>query len=599
MDPVLQGEAQRRLTLRPALPLMITFMLALSGIAWVPGADAFHPYGDFTYAPSSPKPNETIQFTDQSNGAGVIVNWTWDFGDGNVSYVQHPTHSYPAEGDYTVLMTPRDDWGEIGSTATKIVSVAYADPTASFTHTPDAPSTADQVDFTDTSTDLDHDLVNWTWDLGDGNSSYEQHPNHTYAAAGDYTVALTVTDTRGGSGTTNQIVSVSNRLPIAGFTHSPEIPTTGQTVLFTDGSSDADGTIVNRTWDHGDGNTSYGPNPSHSYTAAGTYTVTLTVTDNDGGTATNATDLTILPRPSGGGGGGGGYTIPIGTIIAETKARATASGWTSSASLPPSVKTFTTTFTGDSPVQKVTLYTKGSGPLRVDIKHLSAADIGSLVGFEPTDTFDISVWTSSGISYEPGVLELRPSWAIAQGIDPKQLVTLHQSDNEWRMVLSAPDADGHLHAYTPDFSPFAIAIDTSAPSLDAAGTEGVLSSGAIVALSASDNRGIRSVTATLDGTVLPVEQDGDDRWFEIPADLPTGTYTLTVVAEDLSSLSTTKEWTLQVSGAAATDSPQEQTLDETPVRPHTEQEAAESPGIALAAVIGLVACLGVLLRRRR
>ncbi len=53
------------------------------------------PVADFTWAPSNPTTQDIVQFTDLSyDPVGDIVNWTWDFGDGNSSFDQHPTHQY-------------------------------------------------------------------------------------------------------------------------------------------------------------------------------------------------------------------------------------------------------------------------------------------------------------------------------------------------------------------------------------------------------------------------------------------------------------------------------------------------------------------------
>ncbi|NMA31185.1 MAG: PKD domain-containing protein, partial [Candidatus Methanofastidiosa archaeon] len=55
----------------------------------------------------------------------------------------------------------------------------------------------------------------------------------------------------------------------------------GQPVTFNgSGSTDSDGTIVNYSWDFGDGGSSLGAIVSHVYSSPGTYTVSLTVTDN-------------------------------------------------------------------------------------------------------------------------------------------------------------------------------------------------------------------------------------------------------------------------------------------------------------------------------
>jgi PKD repeat protein len=69
-----------------------------------------------------------------------------------------------------------------------------------------------------------------------------------------------------------------NNAPVAGFASS----CTGLNCIFTDSSTDSDGTISSWSWDFGDGNGSSTQNPNHSYTVAGTYPVSLTVTDNGG-----------------------------------------------------------------------------------------------------------------------------------------------------------------------------------------------------------------------------------------------------------------------------------------------------------------------------
>ncbi|NIP81613.1 MAG: PKD domain-containing protein, partial [Gemmatimonadetes bacterium] len=59
-------------------------------------------------------------------------------------------------------------------------------PASSFTY--DCTDLA--CDFTDTSTDSDGSIASWSWDFGDGATSTAQHPSHTYAAGGTYTVSL-------------------------------------------------------------------------------------------------------------------------------------------------------------------------------------------------------------------------------------------------------------------------------------------------------------------------------------------------------------------------------------------------------------------------
>jgi len=148
-------------------------------------------------------------FTDTSTDDGTIQSWSWDFGDGNTSTAQNPSHSYAAGGSYTVSLTVTDDGGATGS-ASQVVTVvdpnANVAPTASFTQV----CTNLTCDFTDTSSDSDGTIQSRSWTFGDGGTSTAQNPSHTYAAGGSYTVSLTVTDDGGASDSTSHGVTVSS-----------------------------------------------------------------------------------------------------------------------------------------------------------------------------------------------------------------------------------------------------------------------------------------------------------------------------------------------------------------------------------------------------
>ncbi len=82
------------------------------------------PVAGFTYSPKeSITVNKMITFTDNSTDPdGQIVNWTWDFGDGNISYDENPTHKYGSSGEYSVILTVTGDDGDTDS-ITKPVTV--------------------------------------------------------------------------------------------------------------------------------------------------------------------------------------------------------------------------------------------------------------------------------------------------------------------------------------------------------------------------------------------------------------------------------------------------------------------------------------------
>lgn len=202
----------------------------------------------------------SVGFTDQSSGTPLL--WTWDFGDGNTSSAQNPTHTYTNGGTYTVCLIALNACCADTICQTVTVSGCAGPPTAGFTTV----STGLVVNFTDISTG---GASSWGWDFGDGNSSTAQNPTHTYASASTYTICLIATNACG-SDTTCQTITVNCLAPTASFTQSLN----GQVVTFTDLSSQAPTAWF---WDFGDGNSSSQQNPVHTYGISGTYTVCLTV----------------------------------------------------------------------------------------------------------------------------------------------------------------------------------------------------------------------------------------------------------------------------------------------------------------------------------
>ncbi|AAM07053.1 PKD domain-containing protein [Methanosarcina acetivorans] len=155
-------------------------------------------------------------------------------------------------------------------------------PVADFTGTPtsgDAPLT---VQFTDNSSGA----TEWSWDFGDGDdtNATEQNPVHTYAAEGNYSVKLTVTNAGGSDDELKTdyitVLEPSTPEPVAMFTADATSGTVPLTVNFTDQST---GSPTSWFWDFGDGANSTEQNPVHTYSAEGNYTVNLTV-ENAAGT---------------------------------------------------------------------------------------------------------------------------------------------------------------------------------------------------------------------------------------------------------------------------------------------------------------------------
>ncbi len=125
----------------------------------------------------------------------------------------------------------------------------------------------------------------WLWDFGDGTSSTEQHPVHTYSAPGDYTVCLIATNFAGSDTACMDIEVVLP--PVAAFTYTDD---GAGTFTFTDQSLNEPESWL---WDFGDSTSSTEQHPVHTYTASGDYTVCLVVS-NAAGSDTTCQTLSVV-----------------------------------------------------------------------------------------------------------------------------------------------------------------------------------------------------------------------------------------------------------------------------------------------------------------
>jgi len=146
---------------------------------------------DFSGDPTSGCVPLTVNFGDLSSGP--VISWSWDFGDGGTSTAQNPSHEYTSAGTYTVSLTVTSEICSDTETRISYITV-FAPPAADFAGDPTSGYAPLTVSFTDLST---NSPTSWSWDLGDGGTSTEQNPSHTYEATGTYTVSLTASSACG------------------------------------------------------------------------------------------------------------------------------------------------------------------------------------------------------------------------------------------------------------------------------------------------------------------------------------------------------------------------------------------------------------------
>jgi len=254
------------------------------------------PTVNFSANPTSGNKPLTVNFTDQSTGS--ITGWSWNFGDSGTSTQQTASHIYNNAGDYTVVLTVSGPGGSNTKTQTNYIHVSEPaqPPTADFSANPLSGNKPLTVNFMDRSTG---NITSWSWNFGDGNTSTEQNPSHTYNNAGDYPVALTVSGP-GGANTKTQAnyihVSEPVQPPTANFSANPLSGDKPLTVNFSDQSG---GNITSWSWNFGDGATSTQQNPSHIYNAMGDYTVALSVSGPGGSNTKTVPNYIHVSEPLG------------------------------------------------------------------------------------------------------------------------------------------------------------------------------------------------------------------------------------------------------------------------------------------------------------
>ncbi|MEM7105432.1 MAG: PKD domain-containing protein [Bacteroidota bacterium] len=234
---------------------------------------------DFSVDFDSCAPGPMTFIDESTTGSFAIVDWLWNFNDGNATDIQNPIHEYMFPGSYGVSLRVTDDNGcdDI------ITQTVEWQPATVISFTADVTSGCEPitVQFQNTSLPFDNNY-SLEWDFGDGTSETGENPIHTYDTAGVYTLILTSNSPLGcvESDTFPNFINVFEE-PVADFDFAFDSCQL-DAVQFTDLSDFELNTNISWLWEFGDNNTSDQQNPSHLYMNPGVYDVTLTVSNDDG-----------------------------------------------------------------------------------------------------------------------------------------------------------------------------------------------------------------------------------------------------------------------------------------------------------------------------
>ena len=232
--------------------------------------------------------SKTVAFADQSI-ANNTLDYYWQFGDGEYSGDQNPTHTYVNAGFYDVCLSIYNT--VTGCQAVFCQGIQVGDMTTEIICDADFSyfinTTTNTVTFDDAS--IASDSLVYNWNFGDGNFSELTNPVHVYTAAGFYDVCLSIYNSVNGCQDEIcqgiQIGDITTEATCnAEFTYYVNVA-----ALQVSFSEQVVGNVTNFYWTFGDGTTSSLANPVKTYTAAGLYTVSLTTMDAVSGCTDNQT----------------------------------------------------------------------------------------------------------------------------------------------------------------------------------------------------------------------------------------------------------------------------------------------------------------------
>ncbi|MEP7164884.1 MAG: PKD domain-containing protein [Ferruginibacter sp.] len=259
----------------------------------VPPTTTCNLVASFTISPVTATAN-AFHFTNTSTPTNATDSVHWTFGDGTFSSDLNPTHTYFQSGSYNVCLRvqQRNSNGTLSNCVREVChTVVVQVPTtcnlvANFSST-QVPGALNTFHFTNTSTPLNAtDSVHWTF--GDGTSSTDLNPTHTYTAAGTYTVCLRVQQRNPNGGLSTCVREICHIVIVQGPAtcnlvanfHSYLITIAANPLPYQyhfENTSAGLSTTDSIRWTFGDGATSNQVSPNHAYAQPGTYNACLRI----------------------------------------------------------------------------------------------------------------------------------------------------------------------------------------------------------------------------------------------------------------------------------------------------------------------------------
>lgn len=198
----------------------------------------------------------------------------WDFGDGTLSDLRNTSHTFKVDGQYRVCMTNYESTNRCIKRVCKDIVVGTVKCKSVFSYTVDT-NNANTILFSDQSQDMEEYL----WDFGDGWTSKQQHPTHTYSQAGTYRVCHAIKSAALGcyqQSCQDITVGTPASEPFKAF-FVYYVDHASKRVYLSNNSSPAADVYY---WTFGDGSYESTEDAEHQYTQNGAYEVCLQVANS-------------------------------------------------------------------------------------------------------------------------------------------------------------------------------------------------------------------------------------------------------------------------------------------------------------------------------
>lgn len=170
---------------------------------------AANPAAAITATPTTGSAPLAVDFSCAASGGNAPLTIAWDFGDGAGATGESASHTYVTRGTYTATCTVTDADGSSAADHQTITVALNTAPVAVASATYDGSDAPLDVMFHGDAVGGDGTLT-YAWRFGDGMTSTETSPMHTYTAAGTYRAVLTVTDADGDFGVDTVEIQVTN-----------------------------------------------------------------------------------------------------------------------------------------------------------------------------------------------------------------------------------------------------------------------------------------------------------------------------------------------------------------------------------------------------